>query len=272
MPADTPPPRADYLRAAFLNAGNAAGLALAAAATLATGDWRVAAVGVVAEVAWLVVGRRSSPVRAAEDRRVRGETRQLDARRLAEDVARLPTEDRLRVEKLRARIAELRFEASRNHSISQGFLDDELRRLDDVLADYTRLVIARARAAGHLLRNDAATLRAEVARHAGAGTDDTTRALARKNAELLEQRLALNTDAAAFVARADAQLSVVENAVAVLRGQVVTLQTRSELTQRLDEVMSDVDALRTALLEAGGPASSEGIEPESRRAEPLTNR
>ena len=87
------------------------------------------------------------------------------------------------------------------------------------------------------------------------------RDLALQNIAILEKRLAIVEDLAKFITRARGQLSLIQNTVALLRDQVMTMTTPQALTAQLDELLMNIDAMRETTREINAVVTGASIRP-----------
>jgi hypothetical protein len=261
-----------YLQAAFWSTWNLGGIAAVVGAAAVTGDttWFVA-VGAVLEAVWLGATLQSPRFRRAVDGRALQHRRDQSLQSTRDELALLPTPDRTIVQQVATMAGEVRAECQRNPRLGGELLRPELEQLEATIADYVHLAVVAYRCETYLARADARKIRKErdewlesVESH----EDETVRALARRNIEVLERRLTMVEEIKRFAERARTQMSLVQNTVALLRDQVLTVSTPEALTQELEALVSSIDAIREATREVESAISPRASDAESEPPEP----
>lgn len=261
--------RPSYFKAAFANVYNLTLLSGVAVAAMATGEPWLLAVGAAAEALWLLFSTDNPRFKRAVDSRHSAADR-LDAiRRMQEESARLPHQERLRVQLLGSKAAEVKAETMRNPRIAGDFLNAQLARLDDLVGEFVHLSVTANRSESYLARSDARQINRdrEAQRKLIEATDDEgTRDIARQNHAILEKRLTIIGELEKFIARARGQMSLIENTISLLRDQVMTMAEPEALSVQLDTLVASVDAIRDATRQAdaivgSGSSSLPSFEP-----------
>ncbi len=241
-----------YLLAAVLNPWGLAAVAGAFSAALVTGDAWIAGVGMAVEAAWISVAARSPRFRRAVDARTNTRAREQSLQKTRDELALLAAHERSVAQGVATAAAEVRTECLRNPSLGAGLLGPELDRLEDTIADYVHLALVAQRCEAYLARADPRKIdreREDWRKQAEQSPDDAVRALAARNVEVLEKRLRMVEEIRRFAGRARTQMSLVQNTVALLRDQVLTISTPEAVTQELEALVSSLDALREATRE-----------------------
>jgi hypothetical protein len=254
-----------YLRAAFWNAWNLTGLAGAAAAAVATGDTWIAAAGLGLEAVWIAIATRSPRFRRAVDAQASTTRREHSLQAARNELGLLPAGERTAVQNVATAAAEIRTECLRNPRLGGDLVAGDLDQLDATVTEYIHLAVVAQRCETYLARTDPRRLeheRDEWQRQADAATDERVRVLALQNAEVLDRRLSMMGEIRIFAGRARSQMSLVQNTVALLRDQVLTMSTPAAVTQELASLVTSLDALREAAREVetamAPPALTEG--------------
>jgi hypothetical protein len=243
---------------AFWNAWNLAGLALVATAAAVTRDPWFLAAGAALEGLWMSVASQSPRIARALRGRERANTREQTLRTTLDEIGLLPSSERLIVQRVATAAAEIRDECRRNPRLGAGMLSHDLDRLEQTIAEYVHLAVLAWRCDTYLARADARQItreRDEWQQAAGTEPDEGTRLLAAQNVAVLERRLALMDEIRKFVARARGQLALVQNTVALVRDQVLTMSTPQTVVQELDALVVGLDAIREATREVEGMIS-----------------
>jgi hypothetical protein len=203
------------------------------ASALATGSWMPLAIGAVAELVWLVIGRKKAIAAKPEGQdllRTVGEEdrrRYLELDRLRQDVKRL---------------------VRQNPSLAAELLEDELPKLDDLVNAFLRIASDAARFEEYAASSDLDALEAEVRRQekiVEKTGDAQAKAVAAQNLELMQKRLEKAAEMRRKVREMRGQLSLVENTIRLLRDQIATMQSPDELNHRLEDLARSVDAVET---------------------------
>lgn len=248
-----------YLRAAFANLYNLTLLGGLATASAVTGDWWLFGVGLAAEGLWLLFAPDDKRFRRAVDARHAQERKLEELKRLTEQTALLPANERARVQRLGAKAAEVKGEVQRNPRLGGDFMADQLRRIEELVAEFAHLAVTTWRAEEYLARSDAKAINRQREEHRkleSSAADEAARDIARQNREILEKRLAIIDELGRFGQRARGQMSLIENTIALLRDQVMTMATPEALSTQLDTVVASVEAIRDATREAEALVSS----------------
>jgi hypothetical protein len=216
------PERPSYMKYAFANAYNLSLLGGAAVASAATSDWAIALIAGGLEALWLFIGADTAPFRRWVDRQHRA--RLLEATRA----------------RRRQRILALPDQRDRERAI-------------DLIAAWVDLAEAADRFEGYIRELDLNRLQREqqvqqkLAEQSG--QDPESRGLAAKNADLLGKRLRTLQDMGTLVQRTRGQMGVIENTFRLLRDQIASLKVPQDIHGQIDEIVTNVDAVRSVLAE-----------------------
>jgi hypothetical protein len=227
------------------------------AAAITRDPWFLAA-GAALEGLWLSVAAQSPRIARALRARERSSTREQTLRTTLDEIGLLPSSERLVVQRVATAAAEIRDECRRNPRLGAGMLSHDLERLEQTIAEYVHLAVLAWRCDTYLARADARQItreRDEWRQTAGSDPDEGTRLLATQNVAVLERRLALMDEIRRFVGRARGQLALVQNTVALVRDQVLTMSTPQTVVQELDALVVGLDAIRDATREVEGMIS-----------------
>lgn len=247
-PSGAPAPTAPrYLRAALAHPVSSIILVLAAGAAFVVSPWWLpVAAGLVAEGAWLAVARSSPGFRRRVEDAHRAEQRKLEVAEQQKLVHTLSEEDRrrfLELDQLRKEIHKL---CASNPNVSLELMAGELGKLDRLVGSYLHIASAAARYEAYVAGSDLNALEEELRRQEAVvekASDAESRALARKNLELIQRRAEKAAQLRKQLKGARGQLHLVENTVRLLRDQVVTMESPHELARELDELASSVEAI-----------------------------
>lgn len=199
-----------------------------------TADWRPLAVGVVAELIWLVVGRRlEGRQRDAARRAMVDDAEQSQLRSLAEP-------ERRRFLELDTIRSDIRRLAEANPALESVGIERELAKVDSLISGWLRLAagVAHMRAAVRDNDVEALTQAAERATEA--------------DAEAARARVEEAREAADAVNQSEAELDRVEAALRTVRDRIVSLSSSGAIGETLDELMVGVDAAERSVRDLEG--------------------
>lgn len=250
------PERPSYLRYAFANVYNLSLLGGAGFASLATQDWAIAVIAGGVEALWLTIGADTAPFRRWVDRQHRERLAQAHREQRRARMQALPGPERQRALELAAAHLAMGLELEKNEHWSGDLVRDEYTRLDDLLDSFVELAEAATRLDSYCRQYDVQKLRKELGRNeqlAAAPGDEEARALAARNADLVQKRIAGLEEMGRLVQRTRGQMSVIENTFSLLRDQIVSLKPPQDIKARLDEIVAGVAAVRSVLAEGNEP-------------------
>lgn len=253
----------NYLKAAFFNVYNLSLVLGAAVAAFATGEYVLGAAALGAEALWLLLGPDFKPFRRAVDRQDREERERADRERVKRLMEALPERDWARAHAL----DELRREIERDMQVNPSFqailLQTELDKLSQLHQSFVGLAAACARAETYLSATDLRELEKQVESQRTIERtikDPAAAEIARRNAQVLERRLATIQEIQNFLARARGQMNLIENSVRLLRDQVLTMASPDQLGEQLDDLLVGVEAIQASAKENEAILSG-GMEP-----------
>jgi hypothetical protein len=243
----------NFFKAAFLNVYNLGLLSGAAAISALTGDWLYAAGALGLEALWMVIGPDLKPFQRAVRENERTEKEQNDKKKVDALISQLPEREWQRAKALDELRREIERDMANNPSFQAILLQTELEKLSQLYGSFVRLAYSCRRAESYVQAVDMRDLNRQHAaalNQAEASTDGSVRELAKKNASVLERRLATIKDIDNFLARARGQMSLIENSVRLLRDQALTMTSPEALTEQLDDLLLGVDAVQESVKEA----------------------
>jgi hypothetical protein len=180
--------------------------------------------------------------------------RRIDAREaalaveVAEDKTRdelraLPAAEQQRYQKLQATALAVRENYAQYSQASRDFLAQMTARIDDMLARYLRMLIAKDAYAKHLATNSASELENRVAKLDAEmeGDDERVREVKAKQRAVLAQRLEKLQKAERDSSLLEAQLITLEEMVMLLKEQAITMKEPEEMTAQLDTLISEIE-------------------------------
>src|SRR5229473_1847732 len=137
----------------------------------------------------------------------------------------------------------------------------EYDRLESLLDAWVDLAEAADRFEGYVEQLDLNRLQRELQVQQKLaeqpGQDPESRALAAKNADLLTKRLRTLEEMGMLVRRTRGQMGVIENTFRLLRDQVASLKVPQDIHGQIDEIVANVEAVRSVLAE--GDQSLESV-------------
>jgi hypothetical protein len=248
------PERPSYFRYAFANAYNLSLLCGAMAVAAGTGDWSVAAIASGIEALWLFIGADTAPFRRWVDRQHRARLLEAARARRRERILALPDQrDRERAIDLIQAHKEMGAELGKNENWSGDLVRGEYDRLESLLDAWVDLAEAADRFEGYSRQFDVNQLKRELQAQQRLsreqGEDPESRGLAAKNAELLGKRIATLEEMVTLVQRTRGQMGVIENTFRLLRDQIASLKVPQDIHGQIDEIVANVDAVRSVLAE-----------------------
>lgn len=237
----------NYLKAAFANIYNLSLLGGAVVASVATGEYVLGAVALGAEALWLLFGPDLRPFQRSVDRAARDAEEKEDRERVAKMMETLPEREWARAHALDELRREIERDMQHNPSFQAILLQTELDKLTALHSAFVSLAAACVRAETYLQATDARDLQRQITVQEGVEksvTDEAARQIARKNISVLQKRVETMKEIQNFLARARGQMNLIENTVRLLRDQVLTMASPSQLGEQLDDLMSGVDAIQ----------------------------
>ena len=264
--------RPSYLKYAFANVYNLSLLGGVAVASAATGDWAIGVIAAGVEALWLFIGADTAPFRRWVDRQHRQKL--ADAareRRRVRILSLTAMRDREKAIDLVAAHRDMGRDLDKNEHWQGELIRNEYARLEELLDAYVELAEAAIRIETYAAGFDPNRLRKDLAAQQRLAQnpqgDPEARALAGRNAELLEKRISGLEEMGRLVQRTRGQMSVIENTFSLLRDQVVSLKPPQDIHSQLNEINAGVDAIRTVLAEGNGGLAAVAEAPATEAAE-----
>lgn len=245
--------RPSYLKAAFANVYNLSLLGGAAAVSLLTGDYIVGALAVGLEAMWLLFVPDLAPFKRWVDREHRAEQDKKDRERVAKLMESLPEREWQRAHALDELRREIERDMQQNPTFQAILLQPELDKMSALHSQFVGLATACVRAETYLSATDSRDLQRqkEIQNHlVETLTDAAAQDIARKNVQVLDKRLETMKEIQNFLARARGQMNLIENSVRLLRDQILTMSSPSQLGEQLDDLLTGVEAIQASAKEA----------------------
>jgi hypothetical protein len=241
-----------YLRQAFINVYNLSLFSGALAASALSGHYVLGAAVAGAEALWLAIGPGLPPFRRAADRRSRIRRQEQERYRLKQLSKNLPEREWARARALDVLRSEIERDMQNNPSFQVVLFQVELDKLGQLYSSFISLAASCSQAEIYLSNADSKELERQIDIHRNLEKtlgDAQARELAKKNALVLERRLASLQDIRNFLARARGQMTLIENSVRLLRDQVLTMASPDQLGDQLDDLLSGVEGIQATARE-----------------------
>lgn len=243
--ADKPqefPFKRPYLKMAFANPYNLSLLFGGIAASAITLNPIPALVVLGAEGLWLLHAPESKALRKLVwDPR-------FELLERAERLKSLSQAQRDRVERLAARQQEIDRLASQNPSFTGDLLRGELMKTRRLVDAFLEMALTCSRYEHYLATVDFSQLDRDRQRwQQRAALDkvpDPEREIAKKNEAVIEKRMEKLRDIGNYLGVARGQLDLIENSFQLIADQIVTMQSPTELSGQLDELLDGVESIR----------------------------
>ena len=247
-------PDINYTKEAFLNPWNLGFLIVAMLAAFVLSGEPVAfnlilLMTAAAELVYLgVLPKNERFRRVTRAQKIKEHHKPLTAR---ERYKQLKSRSQRRYSRLKMRHDRIRENYQKLSYASQGLLDSHLNKIEGLLESYLNLLFQRDRYEDYL---DAATeselVRSIEALHEDMSDDsERVRAVKERRMQVLQQRLARFKRSRENLEIIDAQIATIEDVVAYIHEQSLTLQNPEEITFQLDTLLAEVEETRAAVEE-----------------------
>jgi hypothetical protein len=243
-----------YLKMAFANPYNLSLFLGALAAAAATANPLLAAIALGAEALWLLHGPSSKTLRRLLwDKRFEKVRLALEAREREERMNGLPNEVRGRVYELVAKQEEIHRLAAQNPSFTGDLLRSELIKTRRLVEAFLDMAITCARYENYLetvdlneLEHDREQWQRRISSdHISPQESD----VAKKNFAVIMKRIEKLRELRDYVRVAHGQLDLIENSFRLIADQIVMMQSPTELTGQLDDLLDGVESIRQTALD-----------------------
>lgn len=238
-----------YLKMAFANPYNLSLLIGGVAASVLTANPLPALIAAGGEALWLLHAPESRTLRRLLwDPQFEQQRLSLEAQERAEQMRNLPQRDRDRVNSLVAKEQEINTLAEQNPSFTGDLLRTELTKTHQLVDSFLHVALTVARYDDYLRSVDLGALEKDRERYqqraANEKLGDQERELARKNFAVILKRIEKLRDIRNYLNVARAQLDLIENSFQLIADQIVTMQSPSELSGQLDDLLDGVESIR----------------------------
>ena len=238
-----------YLKMAFKNPYNLALLGGGIAASMLTLNPIPALVALGAEGLWLLHAPDSKTLRRILwDPRFEQIRLSLEAEDRSRRMKDLAPEQRARVERLAEQQQAINRLASENPSFTGDLLRGELVKTHKLVNSFLEMAINVARYERYLESVDLPTLERDRERWRVRANSEKSpqpeRDIAKKNLAVIEKRLEKLRDIRSYLGVARSQLDLIENSFQLIADQIVTMQSPTELSGQLDDLLDGVESIQ----------------------------
>jgi hypothetical protein len=243
-----------YLKMAFANPYNLSLLLGGVTASLLTGNPLPGLVALGGEALWLLHGSDSKTLR-----RILWDPR-LEKVRLAfeeqdrnEKMKNLPDAEQDRVRVLVDREQQINKLAAQNPSFTGDLLRTELVKTHKLVESFLEMALTVNRYENYLASVDPKALDRDSdrwkQRAAAQQASQAERDIAQKNFAVIQKRVERVHEITRYLGVARAQLDLIENSFQLIADQIVTMQSPTELSGQLDDLLDGVDSIRQTALD-----------------------
>ncbi len=250
------PEKPSYLKYAFANPYNLALFGGAVAASILTLNPFIAVAALGLEGLWLLHGSQSRLMqRAFWDPIFNEEKLEFDKQHRMERVQGLSQYGQQRVMNLVSKEQQIKELAAQNPSFTGNLLRDEIAKTSILVNSFIDLGLTCARYENYLNTVDIKELTDELARwkaFVDENEDKSTEVeyqIAKKNFTVLSKRIERIQEIKRYLNVAYGQLDLIENSFKLIADQIVTMQSPSELSGQLDELLDGVESIKETAVE-----------------------
>ncbi len=238
-----------YLKMAFQNPYNLSLVLGGIAASLLTANPIPAIIAIGAEGLWLLHGPENKTLRRLLwDPRFEKIRLAVEQQERAERMKDLSPEERERVESLAQRQIGINRLASQNPSFTGDLLRTELVKTSRLVDAFLEMALTCARYESYLENIDLNTLDRDRERFRSRSASDKVpeqeRDIAKKNLAVIDKRLEKLRDIRSYLGVARGQLDLIENSFQLISDQIVTMQSPTELSGQLDDLLDGVESIK----------------------------
>ncbi len=245
------PEKPSYLKYAFANPYNLALFGGAVAASVLTLNPFIAVAALGLESLWLLHGSQSRSVqRLLWDPIFEKEKAEFDSQQRLERVKSLSQHGQNRVSELIEKEEQIKQLAAQNPSFTGDLLRNELAKTSHLVNTFIELGLTCARYENYLNSIDVRELenqKSQWQRFIEANKDkseDVEIQIARKNLAVITKRIERVGEIRRYLKIAYGQLNLLENSFQLIADQIVTMQSPSELSGQLDELLDGVESIK----------------------------
>jgi hypothetical protein len=243
-----------FLKFAFVNPYNLSLFTGALAASALTLNPFIAMAALGAEAIWLMHAPESRAMkRLVWDKKLERLCAELEERELEGKLATLDPREQQRVRKLIAEEQKINQLAAQNPSFSGDLMRDELVKSAALVSAFVDMALTCSRYERYLASIDLKELQQNrqmlEERLRSAKQDAPATEIAKKNLEILLKRNEKITEIREYITVARGQLELIENTFHLIADQIVTMQSPREMSGQLDQLLSGVEAVRSAAID-----------------------
>ena len=243
-----------YLKLAFSNPYNLAVVIGGVAASVLTLNPIPAIVALGGEEIWLLHAPESKTLRRILwDPRLEKVRLIIEAQEREEKLKPLPEKEQERVRGLVAREQEINTLASQNPSFTGDLLRTELVKTRRLVESFVEMALSVNRYERYLATIDTNALEHDrdrwQQRSSSDRTTDQEREIAKKNFAVILKRIEKLREIRNYLGVARAQLDLIENSFQLISDQIVTMQSPTELSGQLDDLLDGVDSIQQTALD-----------------------
>jgi hypothetical protein len=249
-PVTTPEkPRPPYFKMAFANVYNLTLVAGAMAASVLTQDPIIALAALGAEGLWLLHAPGSRLLRKLWwDPQYERDRLAYEQAARADRLRTLPRKDRERCTDLVAKQQQINFLAASNPSFASDLLRGELAKTSKLVDSFLDLSLTCNRYEAYLDTVDVDRLerdrRSYELRANNQSNTEAEREIAKKNLAVILKRIEKLREIRNYLGVARSQLDLIENSFRLIADQIVTMQSPSELSGQLDDLLDGVETVK----------------------------
>jgi hypothetical protein len=177
----------------------------------------------------------------------------IEAKEREERMKSLSQEDRDRVNQLVDKQQAINDLAAQNPSFTGDLLRSELVKTRKLVDSFLELALTVSRYQQYLDSVDLDSLERDrerwQSRAAAQKAADQEREIAKKNFAVIMKRIEKLREIRAYLGVATGQLDLIENSFQLIADQIVTMQSPTELSGQLDDLLDGVDSIRQTALD-----------------------
>lgn len=243
-----------YLKLAFANPYNLSLLLGSVAASVLTANPIPALLAFGGEALWLLHGPDSGTLRRLLwDPRLEKVRLAVEQQERAERMKDLSDEERNRVEQLVARQQQINHLASVNPTFTGELLRTELAKMHRLIGSFLELTLTCSRYESYLNSVDVNSLDRDRQRWQQRSDSEKTpaaeREIAKKNLAVILKRIDKLREIRNYLGVARAQLDLIENSFQLISDQIVTMESPTQLSGQLDDLLDGVDSVRQTAID-----------------------
>jgi hypothetical protein len=253
-----------YLKLAFANPYNLSLLLGGVAASVLTGNPIPGLMALGGEALWLLHGSDSKTLRRILwDPRLQKVRLALEEQDRTEKMKGLPDQEQQRVRDLVTRQQQIDKLAASNPSFTGDLLRTELVKTRKLVDSFLEMSMTVNRYENYLETVDAKALERDRdrwhQRAAAQQASEQERDIAQKNFAVIQKRVEKVHEIARYLGVARAQLDLIENSFQLIADQIVTMQSPTELSGQLDDLLDGVDSIRQTAIDTEKLLNTEGL-------------